>query len=684
MTPISNRKKAKAAHLNPHCALASTDHRPVEPGAEMPRARRLQLLLVLLSALARGAWALVYDVEWTPTAQVCQHDAKLNVWGCGYSFNEGVMHAGGTVAVSLHAWNEGGGNSSSGGGGSSGDGGDGGDGGVAHLLVLFYQTALPARFADDACSASEEINYVDLLRCQALASGGAGAAAAAAGGWQPDMALLRELLDAQPSMSSADVRQLPPLPPGAHSAPSLLNTTVSGGAGGGGGQQYVRLSVCSRGSAASPPPRLRVAARLAFRGAHGFLPASAYGRLPFRLALGGCYLLLCGAFLLPLWRHSRREAAGGALLRDFGGHGPSDGGGASGGGDVGGGGGGGGGDTSTFGLQYAVGGVAALGLLESALWAAVLERQSRLGVQACCPYDPMQLAAEAMAVLLGTACRVLLLAVAMGSGLVRERLPPRRWLCIALVAALYAALEAADRAELLQALARRRGSAAAEGGCAAASWGALRYLVSAVDGGVLLWICCSLASTTRLLHEQKQPHKLALYRSLSRVLCVSVVLVATAQLLQALLGLVGPSFWPSDWYWALESRPLTELVTFGMLAALCWAWRPSASAMLRARSTQLAQREEDEEEGEGGDGQAVGGGAGQQLQMVTRVATLRARNSSAADIVEAVQALSPVVRAAVGQPRGGDGTRDGNGGGGGSMFFGSDDDEDEEDMECEL
>ena len=83
----------------------------------MPRARRLQLLLVLLSALARGAWALVYDVEWTPTAQVCQHDAKLNVWGCGYSFNEGVMHAGGTVAVSLHAWNEGGGNSSSGGGG---------------------------------------------------------------------------------------------------------------------------------------------------------------------------------------------------------------------------------------------------------------------------------------------------------------------------------------------------------------------------------------------------------------------------------------------------------------------------------------------------------------------------------------------------------------------------------------
>ena len=46
---------------------------------------------------------------------------------------------------------------------------------------------------------------------------------------------------------------------------------------------------------------------------------------------------------------------------------------------------------------------------------------------------------------------VLLLAVAMGSGLVRDRLPPRRWLAIALVALLYAGLEGADRVALLKA-----------------------------------------------------------------------------------------------------------------------------------------------------------------------------------------------------------------------------------------
>jgi hypothetical protein len=210
---------------------------------------------------------------------------------------------------------------------------------------------------------------------------------------------------------------------------------------------------------------------LEFKGARGFLPGRMWSYLPFYGALTAVYAVAAGWFALLMARNR-------ASLLD---------------------------------LQWAILGVMALGLAESAAWLLTNARMNASGAPACCPLRGDIVVSFVLQTLKQTVSRVLLLAVCLGFGVVRPRLSTQQTLVVGVLGAAYCATSFLDELVYINALS----DASVGGADPTRLWS---FVAAAVDAVVIVAIWVALRDVTAELEAAHQTAKLAMYARLGRAL----------------------------------------------------------------------------------------------------------------------------------------------------------------------
>jgi hypothetical protein len=328
----------------------------------------------------------------------------------------------------------------------------------------------------------------------------------------------------------------------------------AGGAGGGNftvvesSAVYLATVVCDAGGDPLPSaPALALEMSAAFRNPYGWLPGMLAGLLPWYGALLGLYLILLLSY-----------AAAFVVQRQF-----------------------------LLPLQWLVGGVILVGFLEMAASLGTFHSKNLSGVPTpcnICPITSDYMAAVVLNVVKRAASRVLLLAVAMGFGVVHPSLPRRSTLMLAGLGAAY------GLAGLLAAVERETTYEAGPN-----TW---ELPVVLLDLVFLVLINAYHTATTKGLTESGQGEKLRMYAKLVRVVVANVV----AHIFLTLVVIsVRNGNGATDWRLLFLLNHFWDLLYFLVLAAGAWIWAPGPTAYRYAWYAQPVG---------GADGDAAGGGGG--------------------------------------------------------------------------
>ncbi|CAN6206074.1 unnamed protein product [Urochloa humidicola] len=222
--------------------------------------------------------------------------------------------------------------------------------------------------------------------------------------------------------------------------------------------------------------------------------------------------------------------------------------------------------------------VIALGMVEAATWYLDLAEFSESGVR---PRGATLWAATAGA-LRGATARALVLAVAMGHGVVRPALAGmRRSARVAgLGAAFFAAAEALEVSENVGAVSDHSPSPPAR-----------RMLlvipVAALNAVFVCWIFSSLSKTLHKLKARRMTAKLEMYRRLNNALIIAVAVSLGWMTFE--IHFKSTDEYSERWRSAWVIPAGWQLISFSLLCAICLIWAPSHT------STRYAYSEEEED-----------------------------------------------------------------------------------------
>jgi hypothetical protein len=306
---------------------------------------------------------------------------------------------------------------------------------------------------------------------------------------------------------------------------------AAGGTGGGNfsvveaSPAYLAAVVCDAGGdalPASPPLALEMSA--AFRNPYGWLPGMLAGLLPWYGMLLALYLALLLAY-----------AGAFVVQRAF-----------------------------LLPLQWLVGGVILVGFLEMAASLGTFHSKNGTGVPTpcnICPVTSDYMAAVVLNVAKRAVSRVLLLAVAMGFGVVHPALPRRATALLAGLCGAYAL------SALLAAVERETTYEAGPN-----TW---ELPVVLLDLVFLVLINAYHTATTKGLTESGQAEKLRMYALLVKVVVANVV----AHILLTLVVIsVRNGTGAMDWRVLFLLNHFWDLLYFLVLAAGAWIWAPGPTA----------------------------------------------------------------------------------------------------------
>ncbi|CAN6176190.1 unnamed protein product [Urochloa humidicola] len=227
-------------------------------------------------------------------------------------------------------------------------------------------------------------------------------------------------------------------------------------------------------------------------------------------------------------------------------------------------------------LQSCATAVIALGMVEVATWYVDLAEFNDSGVR---PRGATLWAATAGA-LRGAAARVLVLAVAMGHGVVRPALAGMRSAGVAgLGAAFFAASEALEVSENVGAVSDHSPSPARRM--------LLVIPVAALNAVFVCWIFSSLSKTLHKLKARRMTAKLEMYRRLNNALIIAVAVSLGWMTFE--IHFKSTEEYSERWRAAWVIPAGWQLISFTLLCAICLIWAPSQT------STRYAYSEEEED-----------------------------------------------------------------------------------------
>ncbi|CAH2076956.1 unnamed protein product, partial [Iphiclides podalirius] len=270
----------------------------------------------------------------------------------------------------------------------------------------------------------------------------------------------------------------------------------------------------------------------------GYLSAALWPLLPFFGVMCGVYTILCTAWLIVCalqWRD---------LLR----------------------------------IQYWIGGVTLMGMIDSATYYGVYSSINRTGYFSTEVY----MFAEWVSVAKRALARMLVIIVSLGFGIVKPRLGPAlqrvvaAGLCWALLAAAEAWLRLRRRAERALLLAQAP--------------------LSLLDSAICWWVFVSLAHTTRTLRLRRNTIKLSLYRHFTNTLIFAVIssVIFMVYSLKSYRIQMCITEWKEVWmdeaYW--------HMLFASVLAVIMLLWRPTNNNQRYAFTPLLDYAEDDEDEEE--------------------------------------------------------------------------------------
>ncbi|XP_034827311.1 transmembrane protein 87A [Maniola hyperantus] len=273
----------------------------------------------------------------------------------------------------------------------------------------------------------------------------------------------------------------------------------------------------------------------------GYLSAAIWPLLPFFGVMCGVYTVLCAAWLAVCasqWRD---------LLR----------------------------------IQYWIGGVALLGMVESATYYGVYSAINRTGYF----NSEVYMFAEWVSVAKRALSRMLVIIVSLGFGIVKPRLGPalQRVVGTGLLWGLLAAIEAWLRLHH-KAEDSNRDLLLSEAP------------LSLLDSAICWWVFVSLAHTMRTLQLRRNSIKLSLYRHFTNTL-IFAVLASVIFMLYSLKS-YRILFCISDWKEVWVDEAYWHILFAGVLGVIMVLWRPTNNNQRYAFTPLLDNAEDDDEEEE--------------------------------------------------------------------------------------
>ena len=319
------------------------------------------------------------------------------------------------------------------------------------------------------------------------------------------------------------------------------------------GMQYVALLACDvSGSVTRALPGYALQLSVAFRNPYGYLPGQVFGLFPFDGALFVTYLLVLLAYCALLVRHRAH------LLQ----------------------------------LQLGVLALMALGTLEMAVWFGTYDSKNRTGVptpcDVCGPVTGDYVVASVLTVFKRALSRCLLLAVALGYGVVRPVLEGGQVARIGALGLAYAVFGVLDEVQKSTTY-----------DSAESAW-VLGLLV--VDMACFIWTYTSLQKICKDLLAAQQREKLRMYVQLQNVIsgCALVYCVMALVIL-----LIRSGATPLDWKSLFFLVNFWDLLYLAVLLAVAYIWAPGESSFLYASYSQPPAAGG----GGGGNGNGLGGDA---------------------------------------------------------------------------
>jgi hypothetical protein len=117
--------------------------------------------------------------------------------------------------------------------------------------------------------------------------------------------------------------------------------------------------------------------------------------------------------------------------------------------------------------------------------------------------------------------------------------------------------------------------------------------ISVLNGGFFYWIATSLVDLIMVLEERKQTAKLHLFRNLSRVLVLALVIGGAAMLYQVFVFSKNISHhWSEQW---LFTDGIPHMLFLGVLMAMMWLWRPHSLSSEYMHIEEVALDEKEKE-----------------------------------------------------------------------------------------
>ena len=289
------------------------------------------------------------------------------------------------------------------------------------------------------------------------------------------------------------------------------------------GSQNALLVACDvNGRFALPSYKVKV--DITFHNPYGYLPGTRYGLLPFYGFLFVSYLLTILVYAILMCRQRKH------LLP----------------------------------LQYAIFTLLFISLLEMALWFFTYNSKNDNGIPtpcAVCPTTPDYMTAVVFSVIKRTVSHALLLAVALGYGVVKEKLPRRTTIIILGLSLAYFIVNTLNEVE-------QETSYNSNGG----SWDILAF---AAGVAFFIWIYNSLLRIQVELTSEQQSEKLRMYKSLMRVImlnaagsCIIAIVIICIQ-----FGAV-----PFPWKSVFFLIRFWDLIYFFVLLAIVYIWAPGPTA----------------------------------------------------------------------------------------------------------
>ncbi|KAH9255046.1 hypothetical protein BASA81_006805 [Batrachochytrium salamandrivorans] len=300
------------------------------------------------------------------------------------------------------------------------------------------------------------------------------------------------------------------------------------------GYQYVVFVLCSKGNAEL---EIEVTGQLAFRNPYGFLPARYYGYLPFLGVLASLYLLLLIAF--ASWSCRFRKT----MLR----------------------------------MQWGILVVILMGFVETTTWFLTYVVMNDSGETSCCPWRTDIVFAMFAKNLKQAVSGLLVLAVALGWGVVRPNLTKRTTALVVLLGFFY--LSFSIKFDLVRM--EKISNTNPEGQTESAVWA---FPVALCDVVFILSIYFGLVQTSHELAVDHQEEKLKMYTTLSNTLRLWGILwfLFTVFDMCIRIGLL-----PFPWSLEFLLWGFWDVFFLAILVRIALIWRPTETSDRYAYSAQL-------------------------------------------------------------------------------------------------